>query len=269
MGIAIILLGFPLSILAWVLIARKLKQKSYSGLSRHLAGFAGSFVVWWLCAIVGTLASPELMEAANADAEKAKAAQLAQTQAAPAAPAAPAASSAAPAAVTKPKASEPEPVTVEQEPLLNLSLDDYIKQLNATFANAGSVHKVSKNLKIDSGSVNDTATLSLSDNVSAVMSLRKGTRELQSVLAIWVPKPNKSDNLTDLIAISALASAADGSDSMKSVGGKVIQKISALMEKWSKDQDESHSDEFVLNNIAYKINVNSTTGVMVSISPAK
>ena len=72
MGIAIILLGFPLSILAWVLIARKLKQKSYSGLSRHLAGFAGSFVVWWLCAIVGTLASPELMEATNSKTESAQ-----------------------------------------------------------------------------------------------------------------------------------------------------------------------------------------------------
>ncbi|UOO90278.1 hypothetical protein LVJ82_04635 [Vitreoscilla massiliensis] len=80
MGIAIILLGFPLSILAWVLIARKLKQKSYSGLSRHLAGFAGSFVVWWLCAIVGTLASPELMEATNAKAEQDKKAQALQSQ---------------------------------------------------------------------------------------------------------------------------------------------------------------------------------------------
>ena len=86
MGIAIILLGFPLSILAWVLIARKLKQKSYSGLSRHLAGFAGSFVVWWLCAIVGAVASPEMMEAANADAQKASTPQALQPQAASAAP---------------------------------------------------------------------------------------------------------------------------------------------------------------------------------------
>lgn len=72
MGIAIILLGFPLSVLAWVLIARKLKQKNYSGFSRHLAGFAGSFVVWWICAIVGALASPEMMEATNAKTESAQ-----------------------------------------------------------------------------------------------------------------------------------------------------------------------------------------------------
>ena len=70
MGIALILLGFPLSIVAWIFIARKLKQKNYSGLSRHLAGFAGSFVVWWVCAITGAMMSPETMEAAKADAAK-------------------------------------------------------------------------------------------------------------------------------------------------------------------------------------------------------
>ena len=263
MGIAIILLGFPLSILAWVLIARKLKQKSYSGLSRHLAGFAGSFVVWWLCAIVGAIASPEMMAEANAKAEQDKKAQALQSQTASAVV------SSEPVAKPEPVAEASEPIAVKQDPLLNLSLDDYIKQLNATFAKAGSEHKVSKNLKIDAGKVNDTANFTLSDNVSAVLSLRKDTRELQSVLAIWLPKPDKSDNITDLLAISAIASAVDGSDSMKSVGGKVIQKISALMEKWSKDQENAHTDEFVLNNVTYTINVSSVTGVMVSIEPTK
>ena len=69
-GIGLILLGFPLAVLAWVLVAIKLKQKNYGGVSRQLAGFSMGFVVWWTCAIPGVILSH--VEAAEAATTKAK-----------------------------------------------------------------------------------------------------------------------------------------------------------------------------------------------------
>ena len=69
-GIGLILLGFPLAILAWVYVAIKLKQKNYGGVSSQLAGFSMGFVVWWACAIPGVILSH--IEAAEAAATKTK-----------------------------------------------------------------------------------------------------------------------------------------------------------------------------------------------------
>ena len=72
-GIGLILLGLPLAILAQVLVAIKLKQKNYGGVSRQLAGFSMSFVVWWARAILGVILSH--MEKEEIAATKAKATQ--------------------------------------------------------------------------------------------------------------------------------------------------------------------------------------------------
>lgn len=258
MGIAIFLLSIVFAIVTWVFLAKHFKTKNKGLLLRHMVGFSTALFVFVSGVIIGTIVDPIPTPAAEqteqtktvSDVSKVATTETLQTNA----PAI--ANNAVNAANTK------------EDPLLNVSLDNYIQQLNTTFHHAQSEYKVSKNLQITKGSVNDVATIMLSDNFGAILSLRKDTRELKSILVNWYPTPNQAENQAGLVAITAIASAVDGPDSMTAVGGKLLQKIHILMEKWSENQKEAHTDKFILNNIVYTINVNSTTGVMISISPA-
>ena len=272
MGIAIILLGFPLAILAWVLIARKLKQKSYSGLSRHLAGFAGSFVVWWICIIVGAMISPEWedakAEAAKANSEKSEATKEQEKTVVEA------------NSASLPKntlvASEPKEQAAEQMPakkpeaLLGITIDQYIDNANYQLKQAGTPYKINKKITISSGKVNDVAKVEINDQISAVLTLRKNTRDLQSVLVIFFPNKNaaQGENLKDMFVASALASSVDGKKSIDNVGSDIISKLSDLFIAWGKNDSETQQDKFTHNNVVYSMSVSSFTGVLISAASA-
>ena len=245
MDVIIFLLSIPAGIAAWIFLAKSLSTKNNcSKFLSHLAGASlGFLIIVFGLVVAATMSSNKSVSTSE---EKENSSQMEET----------------------PEKSQRADT---QETTLNLTLDDYISQLNATFKKIDSGHKVSKNIKIDSGEVKDTVSISFNDNVSALLSLRKGSRKIQSIMAIWIPNANRSeaDNLKDMLALSAIASAVDGNDSLKTVGANVLKTAAAQINKWAKDKDESYSDEFIFNNIKYSINVSSITGVIITIVPAE
>lgn len=169
-------------VLAWAVVAYWGKRHGWGAGKRHGFGALAAFVLLVVGAnVLHPLASPVPAAAPGADVEGA-----------PAAPESPA---------------PPRPATGAADPTgtLGLTLDQYVENFNA-LAKSLSFDVRAPRPAVSAGPVNDTALVRLSDSSNVVLTLAKGTHEVESVTFVGMPDAT-TDGAKLLITAGTVAHA--------------------------------------------------------------
>ncbi|WP_116743807.1 hypothetical protein [Actinobacillus suis] len=290
---------FILLIVLWIVTARFYKNKGYGAVVRHLAGFAIGALGLVISVLIISPAPAQPEETSKVEQpkepvttpvkEEAKPAPVVEEAQIPLAQPeettkveqpkepvatppkeeiklAPATEEKAPEVATKeePKAEKQpaEPEKVNQT--LDLNANQLAQRINAALVEMGSPYKMAKNIKVEKGAVNDTASYQFSENFGVVMTIDKKTQKVMSILTIVTPKSEGGDeNMVMLFSNAAVLSAFEGKNQLKTVGKKFMEMLSSTMNDYGKT-NKDQKQEFIFNGKKYSVSVSSYTGVMSS-----
>ncbi|KKB00573.1 hypothetical protein [Avibacterium paragallinarum] len=145
---------------------------------------------------------------------------------------------------------------------IGLTVSQFAKRVNTNLASIESPFRLNESLKIEKGSVNDVASYQFSDNFSVVITVDKKTHKVKGVMTNVLPRANGGNqNLIMFFSNSALLSAFDSKNAMKTVGKKFINLTTEAITEWSESKKDVMKS-FIMNGKKYGISINSYTGVM-------
>lgn len=145
---------------------------------------------------------------------------------------------------------------------IGLTVSQFAKRVNANLASMESPFRMSESLKIQTGEVNDVASYQFSNNFSVVITIDKKTHKVKSLMTNVLPIADGGDqNLIMFFSNSALLSAFDGKNSMKTVGKKFITLTTEAITEWGKSKKDIEKS-FVFNGKQYGISISQYTGIM-------
>lgn len=145
---------------------------------------------------------------------------------------------------------------------IGLTVSQFAKRVNTNLASMDAPFRISESLKIQTGEVNDVASYQFSDNFSVVITVDKKTHKVKSLITNVVPIADGGDqNLIMFFSNSALLSAFDGKNSMKTVGKKFITLTTEAITEWGKSKKDIQKS-FILNGKKYSISISQYMGIM-------
>ncbi|MBB5864795.1 hypothetical protein [Xanthomonas sp. 3058] len=176
--------------LAWFAAARFGRARGWGRIQRHGLGLVAGFMA---TAVVGAVLGPVPNTAVTETASIAPKPAVSDT------------ASVAP----NPSNEKPNDVDTSTSPTLGLTLDEYVQNFNVQASRLSLADRA--NPDIQSGAVNDVATLQLAPSRFITVSLSKGTKDVQGVSFIGIPDGSHETTAQIILASGIAVHAAFGS----------------------------------------------------------
>lgn len=268
----LVLLSFVAAIAAWVVVAKRLREKGKGGFIRHLAGAAASFIAWAVMIVVAAIVDSPSQPANNPNTQAAATSASAPAASAPPAAVPVAASQIAeasePVAVSEPKAEEK-----EQTATLDLDFATFRRRCNTDFAATELPFKItpsSKPFLAVPNAVQKTSKIMLDDNLGIILSADPKTDKLTSIMVILGASTDAMSNLKNGVAAALILSSAEGDNGNTVVGNKIISLIKEVGDEFNNGDKATVSDSFIHNNIKYSASISrGLPFFMLSAAPIK
>ena len=262
-------------VLVWYFVAKYFKNKGRGKIVRHLAGFVVGFVGLVIAAVMvapnkaetptktettqqAVESTPTKEEVVTPQSEQVEKAESAQTE-----------SQVTEKTVEQLKVTEEvkeEPKTEAEKPEQTLDLDvkKFSSRIGRALKNAQSPYKMTKNPKITDGEVNDVVNYMFTERFGLIITLDKKTHKVKSMMTVVTPSPTNTDeNILMVLSNSAVLSAFEGDNEIKTLGKKIMELTMSVMTEYSeKHQDVSKT--IIWNGKKYGVSASKYTGIISS-----
>lgn len=262
-------------VLVWYFVAKYFKNKGRGKIVRHLAGFVVGFVGLVIATVMvapnkaetptktettqqAVESTPTKEEVVTPQSEQVEKAESAQTE-----------SQVTEKTVEQLEVTEEvkeDPKTEAEKPGQTLDLDvkKFSSRIGRALKNAQSPYKMTKNPKITDGEVNDVVNYMFTERFGLIITLDKKTHKVKSMMTVVTPSPTNTDeNILMVLSNSAVLSAFEGDNEIKTLGKKIMELTMSVMTEYSeKHQDVSKT--IIWNGKKYGVSASKYTGIISS-----
>lgn len=237
-------------VLVWYFVAKYFKNKGRGKIVRHLAGFVVGFVGLVIAAVMVAPnkaetptktettqqvveSTPTKEEVVTPQSEQVEKAESAQTESQVTE------KTVEQLEVTEEVKEEPKTEAEKPEQTLDLDVKKFSSRIGRALKNAQSPYKMTKNPKITDGEVNDVVNYMFTERFGLIITLDKKTHKVKSMMTVVTPSPTNTDeNILMVLSNSAVLSAFEGDNEIKTLGKKIMELTMSVMTEYS----EKHQD---------------------------
>ncbi|OBX86862.1 hypothetical protein A9501_02630 [Haemophilus sp. CCUG 66565] len=262
-------------VLVWYFVAKYFKNKGRGKIVRHLAGFVVGFVGLVIAAVMvapnkaetptktettqqAVESTPTKEEVVTPQSEQVEKAESAQTESQVTE------KTVEQLEVTEEVKEEPKTEAEKPEQTLDLDVKKFSSRIGRALKNAQSPYKMTKNPKITDGEVNDVVNYMFTERFGLIITLDKKTHKVKSMMTVVTPSPTNTDeNILMVLSNSAVLSAFEGDNEIKTLGKKIMELTMSVMTEYSeKHQDVSKT--IIWNGKKYGVSASKYTGIISS-----
>lgn len=262
-------------VLVWYFVAKYFKNKGRGKIVRHLAGFVVGFVGLVIAAVMvapnkaetptktettqqAVESTPTKEEVVTPQSEQVEKAESAQTESQVTE------KTVEQLEVTEEVKEEPKTEAEKPEQTLDLDVKKFSSRIGRALKNAQSPYKMTKNPKITDGEVNDVVNYMFTERFGLIITLNKKTHKVKSMMTVVTPSPTNTDeNILMVLSNSAVLSAFEGDNEIKTLGKKIMELTMSVMTEYSeKHQDVSKT--IIWNGKKYGVSASKYTGIISS-----
>ncbi|TPH21809.1 MULTISPECIES: hypothetical protein [Pasteurellaceae] len=262
-------------VLVWYFVAKYFKNKGRGKIVRHLAGFVVGFVGLVIAAVMVAPnkaetptktettqqvveSTPTKEEVVTPQSEQVEKAESAQTESQVTE------KTVEQLEVTEEVKEEPKTEAEKPEQTLDLDVKKFSSRIGRALKNAQSPYKMTKNPKITDGEVNDVVNYMFTERFGLIITLDKKTHKVKSMMTVVTPSPTNTDeNILMVLSNSAVLSAFEGDNEIKTLGKKIMELTMSVMTEYSeKHQDVSKT--IIWNGKKYGVSASKYTGIISS-----
>ena len=262
-------------VLVWYFVAKYFKNKGRGKIVRHLAGFVVGFVGLVIAAVMvapnkaetptktettqqAVESTPTKEEVVTPQSEQIEKAESAQTESQVTE------KTVEQLEVTEEVKEEPKTEAEKPEQTLDLDVKKFSSRIGRALKNAQSPYKMTKNPKITDGEVNDVVNYMFTERFGLIITLDKKTHKVKSMMTVVTPSPTNTDeNILMVLSNSAVLSAFEGDNEIKTLGKKIMELTMSVMTEYSeKHQDVSKT--IIWNGKKYGVSASKYTGIISS-----
>lgn len=262
-------------VLVWYFVAKYFKNKGRGKIVRHLAGFVVGFVGLVIAAVMvapnkaetptktettqqAVESTPTKEEVVTPQSEQVEKAESAQTESQVTE------KTVEQLEVTEEVKEKPKTEAEKPEQTLDLDVKKFSSRIGRALKNAQSPYKMTKNPKITDGEVNDVVNYMFTERFGLIITLNKKTHKVKSMMTVVTPSPTNTDeNILMVLSNSAVLSAFEGDNEIKTLGKKIMELTMSVMTEYSeKHQDVSKT--IIWNGKKYGVSASKYTGIISS-----
>lgn len=262
-------------VLVWYFVAKYFKNKGRGKIVRHLAGFVVGFVGLVIAAVMvapnkaetptktettqqAVESTPTKEDVVTPQSEQVEKAESAQTESQVTE------KTVEQLEVTEEVKEEPKTEAEKPEQTLDLDVKKFSSRIGRALKNAQSPYKMTKNPKITDGEVNDVVNYMFTERFGLIITLDKKTHKVKSIMTVVTPSPTNTDeNILMVLSNSAVLSAFEGDNEIKTLGKKIMELTMSVMTEYSeKHQDVSKT--IIWNGKKYGVSASKYTGIISS-----